>query len=662
MNLFARSGSPGAALDAQEQWEGRVPAGQRMETAAQPAGAPPLDLSAFDTAFCDSLQALAVAYAQGLPRTARILSRAPALLVHEGIPVVDLDTRRRITDGELEAFYFSGAEFLESRMRELEREAAMAPFARLICRELWTWQQTALHAIFLTEDEVNEPRLVIEPDLGDQQLSERVRFPWVELLQANPRCALFKPKINAVGAGRDLQVEPLLVRVRIRGVGHIAWRLAERLSSILPAHTSRGTLYFIKENELIRECAMAFASRGYRIARLKLGGGGRDSPGEHRMVEQVVARLRDSLRERLIRIVPDFAFEPLVKMLRSRLSNQFHAYDDTRRWLTENAGLFEKGRTAIITNFPTGGAMVALAEHAARSGVVFAGAQHGITREILDRPQNQVVYENLIAPYFLSISRKGEEITQQNAFVLPQRRTVSVGLPADYRRAGRPWLARWGSSRPPIIYAQMLGSAGPRFNGQLYRNDFRNYRNEARLLKDVFGRLPHRILFKPYPSVRYADPEPILDVARRVHNIEVDTTGINIRFLFASHRVIVVSVASSTLSWCINSGLPVIYIDPASYGARLSAEVRNIFEACAIYFDEGSPSFYELLREFLEQPIEAIEARWSRTADERRRRLGDYFGRPGRPGKTAYRWLREEMRLLGNCAGTSPNLMGGNAC
>lgn len=607
-----------------------------------PEGTGGVGLESYETVFCDSLEALDAAYAHGLSRGARILTRAPALLARDDLPAIDLGGRRHASDADLESFYFSGANFLEDCLRLLEHDCATAPFARLICRELWRWQQTAMYATFLDDTDWTESRLVIEADLGNEAASRRVRHPWGALLGDNPLCKTFRARTKRAD-DRDVQVEPLTVRFRIRGIEHIGWRLAEKASAYVPAKFSRGTLYFIVENELVRDCAVAFASRGYRVVRLKIGREPSSTSGCHSVTTLAAKLLATPMRKRMDGIVPAASLPALLKVFTMRLSHQLDAYDGTKSWLGSNDLALERGRAAIVTNFPDGGAMLALAEHAKDNRVVFAAAQHGITREILDRPQNQVMYENIVAPYFLSMTEAGAQVTLANTLGLASTRAAAVGLPRDYVRTGR---ASARAAAPPIVYAQMISSAGPLFNGLLYRDDFANYRREKDFLADVLARVGHRVLFKSYPTFRYADPDQILDFARSIPNIELDTTGVDLRFLLSQHRVVVTSCASSTLSWCINSGRPVVYIDPTTYGLRLTPEVREIFQSVCFYFDERAADFHVRIRSFLDRPIAKIESEWATNASGRAKRLRRYFGSSDVPRQSAFHWLRTEMERL----------------
>ena len=46
-------------------------------------------------------------------------------------------------------------------------------------------------------------------------------------------------------------------------------------------------------------------------------------------------------------------------------------------------------------------------------------------------------------------------------------------------------------------------------------------RREIALLDDVYGRLPHKVVFKPYPVFRYVDEDPVLEHADGFENVQV---------------------------------------------------------------------------------------------------------------------------------------------
>ena len=148
---------------------------------------------------------------------------------------------------------------------------------------------------------------------------------------------------------------------------------------------------------------------------------------------------------------------------------------------------------------------------------------------------------------------------------------------------------------------------------------------ETMIVDEVLSKLPHRVLFKPYRSVRYLDGNPIHDAARRKDNVEVFEERIDLRYLLTGPRVLVVNHASSTISWCILSRLPVVYLDSEEQSPLLP-EVRQAMQVGTFCFDADAPDFTGRLRIFLSRPIEEIEMAWKDRASATGRLIERFFG------------------------------------
>ena len=159
-------------------------------------------------------------------------------------------------------------------------------------------------------------------------------------------------------------------------------------------------------------------------------------------------------------------------------------------------------------------------------------------------------------------------------------------------------------------------------------------------VEEVFAKIPHRVGFKPYPSNRYVDPDPILNDMGQSPNVDVLTTKRDLRYLLRDTHMVMTTAASSTLSWCLCSDIPVIYIDSEAAGYRLADTLREEFARAINYLDARSKTFFEDLRLLLNRSIEEIEEDWFAN-HQGREQLYDYYmgAKQSNPGETAYHWL-----------------------
>jgi len=300
--------------------------------------------------------------------------------------------------------------------------------------------------------------------------------------------------------------------------------------------------------------------------------------------------------------------EKALDMLINRVGKAIARY----RWALEHWKrtflAFSGGKpTAVVTSRNNNPVGEALYELCAERNVAHVAVQHGTGLGY------SPVYE--AAPYTTEIATCDLYLTYSahDAGVLsrnPLRRGIaeSVGLPWDLafvatRRSGL-------KTTPPLCYVSSQALMGhvmrPIFGGATEQE---SVGWETKIIEEVLAQLPHRVLFKPYRAVRYADGNPIHEAARSAENIKVFEKRLDLRYILNGPRVIIASHAASTLSWCLLSRLPIVYLHSEEQ-SPLFDEVREALERGTFWFDSDTPDFTARLREFLSRPIVEIEEEW----------------------------------------------------
>lgn len=609
---------------------------------AEQGGRDAVDLGGFQTVFCDSLQALEAAYLNGLSRDATVLTRSPALLMAGKSAAQHLDAREHLNKGALDDFFLSTSQFLQECLTILRASEDIEPFAVLACRAIWNWQQRAMFAAFLTDADFLEPRLVVDPVLRSADATERMRLPWRKLLAPNDGLRVFDVPVRLEDfRATALEGDSLLDRLHIRGIEHFQWRVIRSLWERAPGRLGSRRFYFLKDSEIVRDVGLAFAKHGFRVGQIKLPPSPPRGP-EHPLANRIVSMIEARISARLQTICPSIVIKTLINDLEADIAGQLNQYDSVRGHLAgRTESLFPEKGAIVVSNYPYGGAALALAHAAHEAKAVFAGVQHGVNRELLAVRENECNYENSGAPYALLFNETAEKITARNPFRHPEARQTAVGAPRDFLRVGRKVRLRNVPAIPPILYVQMLDRTGSFFNGGVYKDDLDSCKQEIRLVRDVFARIPHRVGFKYYPHRSYVDIDPVRGAIEAASNVNVVESGRDLRFLLAGATVVVAIGTSSTLSWCLSSGKPVIYLDPRAVGYRIAPEIWQRHPGAVFYFDTTDEGFFDVLRAFLSRPLAEIEAEWRAGDRERQAFMRQYLGAvDGRAGERAYRWLR----------------------
>jgi len=600
-----------------------------------------LDLSGFDTIFCDSLGALDAAYDKGLKRSAAILTRSPALVARTDLPSVHLDARDSFDPKVLEEFYLSTSSFLEECLGVLKKDPMTAPFAVLFCREVWIWQQRAAFAAFLRDEDFVEPRLLVE-GISDMNSPKKFRLPWRKWLAGNPNLGIFETE-TALPSGWPAEVEnpSLRDRMRLQGIDQILFRVSIAVGNFLPSNITRGQIYYLRESELVRDACVEFAMRGFGVKQIALPRLITET-GQHPVCSRTLELFKIRVVDRIEKYFSPKSTSSLLSELVSSFSRQLFSYDATKTHLQDHASrIFRKKKVVFLTNYPFGGSQLALVHTAQERGAVFTGVQHGIGRELLAVRQNECNYENTFARNVIVFNSEAKRITASGAFRSSGGDECVAGVPSDFHRVGR---SRSNEDVPPILYAQTLGLAGTFFNAFIYKNDVESSRRDISLITQVFERLPHKVSFKCYPHRSYEDLDPALEAAEKAKNVSLMRTGMDLRYVISSARVVISVGASSTLAWCMGSGKPVIYIDPVSSGYRMRRDIIDNYSEALFYFDERDDEYLEKMRKFLSRSLENIEAEW-KEGEERRIAFSDrFFGKvDNRTGHNIANWILAKL-------------------
>jgi len=173
--------------------------------------------------------------------------------------------------------------------------------------------------------------------------------------------------------------------------------------------------------------------------------------------------------------------------------------------------------------------------------------------------------------------------------------------------------------------------------------------NEIDLVKTVFSGLPHRVDFKPYPTLRYPDPDPVLASVRREPNTRLVGEDIDLRYLLEDYDILVTSRATSTIGWCIMANKPLVFLEESGYFTS-RPEARSAFEEATFFFDTRDSDWMTHLRDFLSQPVSDIQKAWSERADAYDRLVRGFFTIP-EPGAG-----KRGARIIDNIIQTSKPL------
>lgn len=592
------------------------------------------------TVFVDSRAGLEYAWANGVPRSARVRTASPNLLRQGDITAEPLDPH---IDAEVLMALGRDCHALALSLFEaLRADEALARYALSVARAVAGFQRVLYKAMALSEDDYRNPVVSVDVAFATEIGNDRYNHPFSRLLGTNPH---FR---RLVFDGGDAFPEvwhteaPFLKRLRFEDWQSVAYRVLTHLSARLPGFIASREVLILSENTLVKEAALRLAMDGAALRLLDRPQPARkplEAEAAAALVEAVEGELREWVAGRVTPSAVPVLIDWFLDMARERMERLRAAREAWPAQVFEASS--RKPRVVLAGDVPSP-ETEALYELCREEGLPFCTFQHGTGVELSDAAlHSEFLREVCAGDVHFTFNEAIKGRFERNPFAVAK--SITVGMPADLAGVGKRRLGPAGL--PPVFYVSgQLFMGNWQYPASTGIPDWANADYEARIVDEVLARLPHRILFKPYASIRYLDPHPVVERARGAANIEVYDEWQDLRYLIGRARLLIVSHGGSTVSWCLMSGLPVVFID-APYQAQLRPQVRADFEKAVFLFDAGEADFHARLRDFLSRPLEEIEGQWRERAPARRAAVERWLGRAdGAAGRRAARHIRELER------------------
>jgi hypothetical protein len=195
----------------------------------------------------------------------------------------------------------------------------------------------------------------------------------------------------------------------------------------------------------------------------------------------------------------------------------------------------------------------------------------------------------------------------------------------------------------PIVYVSTNLYKGNIAWFGTYLTDYHRAKKEQLFVISVLSKLPHKVRYKAYPmdNKRFPDRDPVFDDIDCLENIQLFDQKIDMRYLLDDHRVLITSMATSTIGWLVMSGKPVVFINWKN-NSPLTKDAHRYFSDGLFLFDDDD-DFHHNLFVFLSQPIEEIERLYDLKKDARSVMINRFFSSyPSGAGKRAATMIKKE--------------------
>ncbi len=585
--------------------------------------------------FADSRQALEHAWAQGCPRGAVVKTLSPALLHDE-------KTSARALEEDMDAHILadlgrSGRRLSHDLAGLFAKTPTFAEAALTAARTVFEIQGIVYKAMMLRDGDFTQPVATVDVASGSELADLIFNNPFSRILAANEaHRRLVLDDVPPLLEYREAQAS-LWTRLRFENWQSIVYRGFQKLWTGLPFSGLRGNFLVYSENSLAKETAVHLALRGFGLIRQQRIKPGRQSVPEDEW-RDIAQNLRTLFQSWLTPLVNAAAVPGMtdwfVDLVHGRVERFRHA---KAVWPSLMGDVGKRRLKGVLAGAAASPETEAFYHVCQEKGLRIYSFEHGTSVEFTEATRHAEYHDDICtSDVFFCFNDEAARVLEDNPFATGQ--PVTVGQPADMANVGRdrPSL----KDVPEILYISTQLFMGNWLNPVscgLPDREKADY--EAALVNKVLALLPHRVMFKPYPSRRFLDPNPVCELARSKANIDLFESFLDLRYFITAPRVLITAHAASTVSWCLMSGKPLVFIDEP-HQSPLMPEPRKAFEAGVFLFDPARSDFHESLRAFLSRPITEIEALWREKVPARKALIDTYLGRAdGVAGRRAAQWI-----------------------
>ncbi len=581
-----------------------------------------VDLSKYDNVFCDSLQALEWAYQNGLPRSATIKSSAPALLWDKNPNIQNIEARWTIS--EVEKFQSTIQKYTENifdailNIDGIERELALT-----VSLSFYQFQSFLYKAACLKEDDFTNTRMLIYVDGKTGPSGNIMNSPWSQLLSSN----LSLTKVNYTLVNDDWKMlttkgVSYWKRFMVAGYETIIYRLAIKIMNCLPDWMFSKELLMPNENELNIEIASSLALRGVKISRIQSKPASNvDNIVLDKDFVEIYDKILPIMRKRVERWVVPSAVEVTISLFKLHLEKQLKQFKLLANEWEKSIGKSHIKKQSVLANSPGNIKGHALSYICRKKNIPLISSQHGVTVEISKaHSMLHVGLDNSVADIMFSYNSKIVEVEKHTYFNFSKH--YSVGMPLRLMRMK--YTRKTNKLTIPIVYISTnLYNMGFSLSK---KTDYIMARDEQKVIVKVLNELPYKVHYKTYPedNRRYSDADPVLRDVKDSDNVELFSEKIDMRYIISEYRIFVTTCATSTLSWPVMSGKPVVFINQKNNNPLTNESNASLSKGLFV-FDSDEDDFHRNLRDFLSQPLEEIERLWKEKKVAREKMIKNYF-------------------------------------
>ena len=520
-------------------------------------------------------------------------------------------------------FKFGILDFEQRLIKQFDVLGVSKPEKNIFLQLFNGFQNDILDALLL--ETVLEPDLkmiVAVPQTNKAHIDEVLRPCWIDWVDGIDGFELINVDVsyhNERSPRGDVETD-IFDRLRLGGFEAFSWKIAQQkwLPKLFFKPEKIGV---VGQTEFARDGVIDCFAHGYKPVFLQKPEPVRAQiEPDIKLARAVIGACHSVIQERLSLISNGFLRRRAEQILTDRLATEFGKYKFSLTSWRQKLAVYPN-LNCILSGYGKGADAMALASVCKERGIKIAAFQHGITREILANvDERRVFFETSFCDVFFAMNSAAAKITERHSVNQPVT-VVTKNWPSPFKRV----VAKPEKANKSVLFVSTNLYSGHKPNGVPPMNDSELCDLEMRLVTRVFGQLNTDIDYKPYPAIRHLDPDPVLRAVNEQKNMSVVGTHQELRYLLGQYRMFITTKATSTVSWIVATGKPLLFIDHYCH-ARLSEDARDAFSQSFFLFDQRDVDFELRLKKFLKRPFDEILEEWDNKLSQRLKTIEQFFG------------------------------------
>ena len=310
-------------------------------------------------------------------------------------------------------------------------------------------------------------------------------------------------------------------------------------------------------------------------------------------------------------------------------------------------------KTVILSNCTLGPEAKWLHEHLKTSGTPIFGFEHGVTTGLSKHSNSKLSFSemtNCDVGFVYSYSSAKNFASNSNTHAIIHTTGAPTMTRKIYFQSLQKYLTRFALKTPlrspTVMHVDTVAFLGNMRTGPYAYTESEIVNFHRRLANEAYHDLKDwTVLFKEYPTQRFQYSPSIKEYAGTLKNIRY-LGHEDFRYLRTAADVLVTTMPSSTLGWCVGAKIPLIWLE-SPITPILNEEALVDFKNSFFVIDMNEKDWPFQMKTLLNAGLKDIRKKWMDKSEARARAIEKYILGPNiSPGKSCAETIMTKLKPI----------------